>query len=124
MSHSPMWIKPHAPAVLLPATACIISSPAAAPSICRVSRGNPANKRQMPTLTMTCGWIRAQWGYIADTAGASIELTVDATSIGREGATHTPLVLNHLKSYEHMGKAGARSLRVIATLPSAVLPTV
>ena len=51
-----------------------------------------------------------QWGYIADTAGASIELKVDTTSIGREGATHTPIVLNHLKSYEHMGKAGARTV--------------
>ncbi len=40
---------------------------------------------------------------------------MDATSIGREGATHTPLVLNHLKSYEHMGKAGARSFAMMAS---------
>ena len=61
-----------------------------------------------------------QWGYIADAVGASVELQLDTTSIGREGATHTPIVLNHLKSYEHMGKAGARAAVANPCCPAIV----
>ena len=49
----------------------------------------------------------SQWGFIGNTAGANIQFKVDTTAEAMKEKNLTSISIVYLKSYEHMGKAGA-----------------
>ena len=66
----------------------------------------------MVSRIFTCRLFRRlQWGFIGERPGATLALKVDSTTaaVQKDLATapHTVITINYLRSYEHMGKAGA-----------------